>query len=126
MCANDERARIFLSKEPGCSAADSGVLNVRSLHKVFACATRGISILLLQVPMFCHAEQTMINVKSRLTALFVERLSKRWVVRDPEGNFWIIPSVENAWDQRQPFFLTEKAELEPVPVHYLHMLHLPF
>ena len=68
----------------------------------------------------------MINGKSRLAALFVDRLSKRWVVRDPEGNFWIIPSVENAWEHRQPFFPTEKAELEPVPAHYLHMFDLPF
>lgn len=59
-------------------------------------------------------------------ALFVRRASQQWVVLDPEGNFWLLPSVENPWDQRQPFFPTEETELEPVPGHYQYMLGLPF
>ena len=58
--------------------------------------------------------------------LFVCRSSQQWVVLDPEGNFWILPSVENPWDQRQPFYPTEETELEPVPGHYKYMLGLPF
>ncbi|HLN31353.1 MAG TPA: hypothetical protein VK395_26665 [Gemmataceae bacterium] len=58
--------------------------------------------------------------------LFVRRASQQWVVLDPEGNFWVLPSVENPWDQRQPFFPTEEDELEPVPGHYKYMLGLPF
>jgi len=59
-------------------------------------------------------------------ALFVSRASQQWVVLDLEGNFWILPSVENPWDQRQPFCPTEESELEPVPGHYKYMLGLPF
>jgi hypothetical protein len=58
-------------------------------------------------------------------ALFVRRSSQQWVVLDPEGNFWIVPSSENAWEQRQPFYPTEESELEPVPGHYKFMLGLP-
>jgi len=58
--------------------------------------------------------------------LYVCRASQQWVVLDLEGNFWILPSVENPWDQRQPFYPTEENELEPVPGHYKHMLGLPF
>jgi hypothetical protein len=65
-------------------------------------------------------------VKKRLVALFVEKSSRQWVVRDPEGNFWIVPSVENGWDHRQPFHPTEESELESVPGHYRYMLNLPF
>jgi hypothetical protein len=47
-------------------------------------------------------------------------------VRDPEGNFWTVPSVENAWESRRPFQPTEETELEPIPGHYRSMLGLPF
>ena len=40
----------------------------------------------------------------RMVALFVERSYQQWVVRDPEGNFWLLPSVEDPWGQRQPFY----------------------
>ena len=31
-------------------------------------------------------------------AIFVDRAcTEHWIVRDPEGQFWIVPSVENAW-----------------------------
>lgn len=68
----------------------------------------------------------MIVVKKRLVALFVDRPSQQWVVRDTEGNFWIIPSVKNPWQHRQPFHPTEESELESVPGHYVHVLDLPF
>ena len=59
-------------------------------------------------------------------ALFVDRASQRWVVRDLEGSFWILPSVEDPWDHREPFHPTSEADLEPVPGHYKDMLRLPF
>jgi hypothetical protein len=68
----------------------------------------------------------MITVKRRMMALFVERSFQKWVVRDPDGNFWILPPVENAWDHREPFHPTEESELESVPGHYRYMLDLPF
>jgi hypothetical protein len=59
-------------------------------------------------------------------ALFVDRSSQQWIVLDPEGNFWIVPTEnENPWDERQPFYPTEETELEPVPGHYKYMLGLP-
>jgi hypothetical protein len=80
---------------------------------------------------FCldgHAleEQEMLTLRKQVVALFADRQSQQWIVRDPEGNFWIVPSVENAWDHRQPFQLAEESELEPVPWHYKDMLGLPF
>jgi len=47
-------------------------------------------------------------------------------VQDPEGNFWLLPSVEDPWSQRQPFHPTEETALEWVPGHYKNMLGLPF
>jgi hypothetical protein len=68
----------------------------------------------------------MITIKKRQVALFVARSFQQWVVRDPDGNFWILPPVENAWDHREPFHPTEESELESVPGHYIYMLNLPF
>jgi len=65
-------------------------------------------------------------VTARLVALFVEKSSRQWVVRDPEGNFWIVPPMENGWGHRQRYYPTEESELEPVPRHYIHLLDLPF
>lgn len=68
----------------------------------------------------------MTIIKKQVVALFVDRSSGRWIVRDPEGNFWLLPSVENSWDHRQRFYSTEQSDLEPVPGHYKDMLGLPF
>jgi len=71
-------------------------------------------------------ELSMIGVRKQHVTLYVDRASQQWVVLDLDGNFWIVPSVENPWDQRQPFYPTEETELEPVPGHYKSMLGLPF
>ena len=69
----------------------------------------------------------MFSSSSRLAAIYVDRsCTEHWIVRDPEGSFWIVPSVENAWDNRRPFQPTEETELEPIPGHYRSMLGLPF
>jgi hypothetical protein len=68
----------------------------------------------------------MMTFNTRLIGLYVDRFSKQWVVRDPEGNFWIVPSVDNGWEHRQPFHLTEESELDVIPKHYIHLLDLPF
>lgn len=61
----------------------------------------------------------MTALRKQAVALFVERSCQQWVVRDrdPDGNFWILPSVELPWDHRQPFQPTAKTDLEPVPRH---------
>jgi hypothetical protein len=68
----------------------------------------------------------MLVVRRREVALYVDKASQQWVVRDLEGNFWKLPSTENPWDRREPFTLAEEMELEPVPGHYKYMLGIPF
>ena len=68
----------------------------------------------------------MFAVRNRMAALYADKASQQWIVRDPEGNFWVVPCVENPWDHRQPYQPAEDADLEPVPGHYKSMLGLPF
>lgn len=68
----------------------------------------------------------MLLTRKQTVALYVDRACGKWIVRDPEGNFWIVPSGENGWEQREPFELEEQAELESVPGHYKNLLDLPF
>ena len=68
----------------------------------------------------------MIGVGKPQVTLYVNRSTQQWVVLDQEGNFWILPSVENPWDLRQMFYPTEETDLEPVPGHYKYILGLPF
>jgi hypothetical protein len=71
-------------------------------------------------------ERIMLELGRPKAALFVEKSSRRWIVRDPDGNYWTLPGGENPWDHRQPFQPTEETELDPVPGHYRYMLGLPF
>lgn len=67
-----------------------------------------------------------ISVRTQVATLYVDKSTQQWIVRDPEGQFWIIPSVENAWDHRLPFLPAEGTELEAVPGHYKYLLRIPF
>lgn len=67
----------------------------------------------------------MIPTTKQQMALFVDRSSNQWVVRDAHGSFWTLPSVPNAWDHRVPFDPSDKVELDPIPGHYKAMLGLP-
>jgi hypothetical protein len=78
------------------------------------------------VPAPTPEEQYVITVRKQTVALFVDRSCQQWIVRDPDGCFWLVPSVENAWDHREPFSPSEETALEPVPGHYKDMLGLPF
>src|SRR5215475_5470595 len=44
----------------------------------------------------------------RAATLFVERSTRQWVVRDPEGRFWVLPSVDDPWPSRLPFLPTDE------------------
>jgi hypothetical protein len=57
-------------------------------------------------------------------ALFADKTGGRWVVRDTEGLFWVIPPGDDPWANRQPFDPTEDTDLEPLPGHYKYMLGL--
>ena len=69
---------------------------------------------------------TMLATRRGSVALYVDRATQQWVVRDPDGEFWLLPSVDDCWEHREPFQLTEEAELEIIPGHYRYMLNLPF
>ena len=68
----------------------------------------------------------MLAASKPVVALYVDKTTRQWIVRDSEGNFWSLPSTNNPWDERQPFTPAEGTELEPVPGHYKYMLGLPF
>jgi hypothetical protein len=61
-----------------------------------------------------------------IVELYADRSSRRWVARDPEGNFWHLPPTDAPWDDRQPFSPAEETVLEPVPghCHYLSLFGL--
>ena len=71
-------------------------------------------------------EQTMMTLKHQRVTIYVDKPSQQWIVRDPEGNFWSVPAIEEAWENRRPFTPSDDCELEPVPGHYKYMLGLPF
>jgi hypothetical protein len=69
----------------------------------------------------------MIAGSGRMAAIFVDRACpEHWIVRDPEGNYWIVPHVDNAWECREPFYPSEENDLESIPGHYKYALGLPF
>jgi hypothetical protein len=61
----------------------------------------------------------------RKLALYIDRSNQNWIVLDPEGNYWLVPPGERAWDQRKPFHPSEGTVLEPIPSHYRYVLGLP-
>ena len=68
----------------------------------------------------------VLTIRRQVVGIYVDRSSRQWVVRDAEGNFWLLPPTRNPWDDRRPFSPAEEAELEPVPGHYKNLLGLPF
>jgi hypothetical protein len=68
----------------------------------------------------------MTTLRKSLVAVFADRASRQWIVRDPDGNYWLVPSVPDPWDHRRPFQPTEETDLQPVPGHYKDTLGLPF
>lgn len=67
----------------------------------------------------------MTTLTSTRTSLYVDRATQQWVVRDGDGNLWIVPVGEDGWDRRQVCEVSEVTALEPVPGHYKYMLGLP-
>ena len=68
----------------------------------------------------------MVEVRRCTVSLFVDKTTNQWIVRDPEGHYWMLPATEEPWDQRQPFQPGDDSELEAVPRHYQYLLKLPF
>jgi hypothetical protein len=67
----------------------------------------------------------MLAMTRRALALFVDRATRAWIVRDGEGNFWTLPSGPNSWERREPFTWSADSDLTPVPGHYQYLLELP-
>jgi hypothetical protein len=67
----------------------------------------------------------MLMARKHIVAIYVDRSTRQWIVRDADGNLWILPSTDTPWDDRQPFFPAEETELDPVPGHYKYLLGLP-
>jgi hypothetical protein len=61
-----------------------------------------------------------------VVSIYVDRSNRNWIVRDADGNFWVLPNTDWPWDNRLPFVPTEETELEPVPGHYGSVLGLPY
>lgn len=64
-------------------------------------------------------------MRSELTqvSIYVNRsLPNCWIVRDRAGDFWMVPSGDQAWERREPYAHSEDAELESVPGHYKYLL----
>ena len=59
-------------------------------------------------------------------AIYVDRATQQWIVRDAEDNFWAVPSMDDAWEHRIKFHPSEESDLEPIPAHYKYLLRLPF
>jgi len=56
-------------------------------------------------------------------SLYVDRsLPNCWIVRDLAGDFWMVPAGPQGWYRRQPYSLTEDAQLESIPGHYRYLL----
>jgi hypothetical protein len=68
----------------------------------------------------------MLTIRKQVVNLFVDRTSQQWIVRDPDGNFWTVPAVDDAWEHREPFEPSADMDLEPIPGHYKYLLGLPF
>lgn len=68
----------------------------------------------------------MLTVRKQAVRIYVDWATGRWVVRDADENFWVLPSSDNPWDDRQPFSPAEETNLEPVPGHYKYFLGLPY
>jgi hypothetical protein len=68
----------------------------------------------------------MDSMAKRSVSLFVDRTSQRWVVRDPDGQFWIVPSGDDGWDERPVLDPNADVDLEPIPGHYRYLFKFPF
>ena len=42
-------------------------------------------------------EREMVEAMEFAVALYVDRATQQWVVRDRKGNFWSLPTANDAW-----------------------------
>ncbi len=68
----------------------------------------------------------MTTANECVVAIYVDRTSHQWVVRDADGRLWTLTSIKQSWENRQPFIPNDETELESVPRHYKAVLGLPY
>ena len=68
----------------------------------------------------------LVEVRKPGVTIFVTRSRGQWVIRDPNGNYWVVPSVEDPWEHREQYDPVDGTDLEPVPGHYRYLFKLPF
>jgi hypothetical protein len=68
----------------------------------------------------------MITLTRCAVAIYVDRATQQWIVRDGDGKFWIVPPAAGGWENRQPFEPAADSDLTPIPGHYKYLLKLPF
>ncbi|MBX7104902.1 MAG: hypothetical protein K1X57_12525 [Gemmataceae bacterium] len=61
---------------------------------------------------------------SDIVAVFIDRESQTWIVRDNHGELWTVPAGANGWDRRCRYEKSDRRVLEPVPGHYKYMFGL--
>jgi hypothetical protein len=65
----------------------------------------------------------MTSTRKPAMSLYVDKdRPEHWIVRDGEGQFWIVPPGEDAWTRREQFQPSDDVELQTVPGHYFYML----
>lgn len=67
----------------------------------------------------------MLTERRQVVGIYVDQATGRWVVRDGDGNLWLLATTDDPWHDRRPFSPAEETVLEPVPGHYRTMLGLP-
>lgn len=68
----------------------------------------------------------MLTIQKQNVAIYVDRTTRHWVVRDPDGNFWSLPYTDNPWNDRESFDATPESDLVSVPGYYKTTLCLPY
>ncbi len=66
----------------------------------------------------------MLTISPRVVAIYVDRRSRQWVVRDDQGNLWTLPQTETPWDDRELYSSSDETTLDPIPGHYFYLLRL--
>ena len=66
----------------------------------------------------------MLAERKQVIALYADRSTQQWVVRDADGEYWIEQKGDDGIDRWEPYPLSEETELEPIPGHYKYLLRL--
>jgi hypothetical protein len=72
----------------------------------------------------------MVASEKQMVTIFVDRACpERWIVRDAEGNFWLVPPTAHPWDHASPSnsrrrWNWTRARTLPVLARHSGLIHL--